>query len=397
MIHFKVRLLAASGLAIVWSVVPDARAEGADDPLAPWRSGVSVREAAPDGGRHTIHSYFNTCPESPDGGSILFFSSASATGHHGDIVVRDRLGGGERVLAANINVEDAHRVACQQWVSNGTRVVYHGERDGEWFVACVDVAGARERILARGQLSCWGRPDADIVPLYGPHWNPGTHRDLDLLNVATGEIQTVVTVDALKGAYPEWFVKTFGNSHPSIFFPILSPDRKRVFFKMATAGNGDPRSKSASQRQGLICYDLVGRKFLYMNNRWGHPSWHPDGRTIVEAGNLLYDSTDGKMRRITGLPYFRGDHPSASPDGRLIVTDTTMEKFGGTEKEWGVVLLDPAAKRHLILHSFDNSRGARSWRVSHPHPVFSADGRRIYFNVSSTEWTRLHVAERAGG
>jgi hypothetical protein len=46
-----------------------------------------------------------------------------------------------------------------------------------------------------------------------------------------------------------------------------------------------------------------------------------------------------------------------------------------------------------VLHHFDNSRGARSWRKNHPHPIFSGDGRRIYFNVNEGEWTRLHVAE----
>jgi len=38
--------------------------------------------------------------------------------------------------------------------------------------------------------------------------------------------------------------------------------------------------------------------------------------------------------------------------------------------------------------------GAASWRVSHPHPVFSADGQRIYFNKSNGEFTQLFVAER---
>ena len=31
--------------------------------------------------------------------------------------------------------------------------------------------------------------------------------------------------------------------------------------------------------------------------------------------------------------------------------------------------------------------------VSHPHPAFSPDGKRLYFNVSDGKWTRLHVAE----
>jgi Tol biopolymer transport system component len=130
-----------------------------------------------------------------------------------------------------------------------------------------------------------------------------------------------------------------------------------------------------------------------MRQKWGHPSWHPDGRMIVETAFTTMDSDDGQTRRTPGLPVVRGDHPSASPDGKLIVTDTTLESFGGKSTEWGVVLADARGNHHLILHRFDNSHGARSWRVSHPHPVFSPDGRRIYFNVSSGRWTQLHVAE----
>jgi len=37
------------------------------------------------------------------------------------------------------------------------------------------------------------------------------------------------------------------------------------------------------------------------------------------------------------------------------------------------------------------------WRsglhVKAQHPVFSADGRRIHFNVSNGPWTQFHVAE----
>ncbi|HQX51804.1 MAG TPA: hypothetical protein PLY87_02595 [Planctomycetaceae bacterium] len=60
------------------------------------------------------------------------------------------------------------------------------------------------------------------MPLYSPHWNPGPHPDLDLINVVTGEKQTAVTVAALQQAYPDWFQTTLGEQRPSIFFPILS-------------------------------------------------------------------------------------------------------------------------------------------------------------------------------
>ena len=406
-------LIAAALLALP---LPLSAADNADDPLAPWRSGVKISVAAPKDGRHTMHSYFNTCPESPDGTRVLFYSSAAKDGHRGEVVVRDRASGEERVLATNINAEDAHRVACQQWLSGGKRVVFHGERDGEWNTWCVDLDTMKERILARGQLAGWGQPNADIVPLYSPHWKPGAHPDLDLINVATGEKQTPVTVDALKHAYPDWFAKTFGEQKPSIFFPILSPDLKRVFFKMALATGDDPRSKNASAREGLICYSLAEKKFLYMNPKWGHPSWQPDSRHITEMHFTVFDSNDGSVKANPGMPTkaaranaaadgkaapefplrdVSGDHPSVSPDGRLVVTDTIMTSFGGARNEWGVVLADTRGTGQIVLHHFDNSHGAKSWRVSHPHPVFSADGKRIYYNVSDGEFTRLHVVECA--
>ncbi len=413
---FPSSLLVIAALAALAVLPTLTAADAMDDPLAPWRTGVKISVVAPKDGRHTIHSYFNTCPESPDGRSVLFYSSTAKDGHRGEVCIRDRKTGEEKVLASNINAEDAHRVACQQWVSGGKRVVFHGERDGEWIVGCVDLDTMKERILARGQLAGWGQPDADIVPLYSPHWKPGTHPDLDLIHVATGEKTTPVTVDALKQAYPEWFGKTFGEQKPSIFFPILSPDLKRVFFKMALATGEDPRSTKASARQGLICYSLAEEKFLYMNPKWGHPSWQPDSRHITEMHYTVFDSDDGSVKMNPGMPTkaarakaaaegkrapefplrdVSGDHPSVSPDGKLVVTDTIMTSFDGTRNEWGVVLADTRGTGQIVLHHFDNSHGAQSWRVSHPHPVFSADGKRIYYNVSDGQFTRLHVAECA--
>lgn len=363
-----------------------------DDVLVPWRS-AQIRPVVPEAEGHTIHSYFNTCPESPDGRWILYFASSTAEGHRGEIHIRDRVSGATRALVKNLNVEDAHRVACQQWTSNGRLIAFHGERDGEWFVAAVDIETATERVLARGRLCGWGQPQSDIVPLYGPHWKAGPHRDLELLNVVTGEIRTALTMDAVRADLRDWFAKTYGDKSTSIFFPVLSPDLSRVFFKMATPGNGDARSAAASVRQGLFCYDLTNKNLLFMRERWGHPAWHPDKRTIVETAYTLIDSNTGDERRLPGLPTFRGDHPSASPDGRLIVTDTTMDRLDGNAADWGVIVADAKGSHHVLIHQFPNSRGAQSWRRSHPHPVFSPDGRRIYFNVSSGPRTQLYVAE----
>jgi hypothetical protein len=241
----------------------------------------------------------------------------------------------------------------------------------------------------------WGRPDSDIVPIYGPHWNPGPHRDLELVNVATGAIQKVVTADAVRKEYPQQVAGKFGEKPISIFFPILSPDLKRVVFKLATPSGGDFRSTAASDRECLIGYDIEHSRFLFFRARWGHPGWHPDARALINVPSLLIDSDTGKERAIPDLPAFPGTHPSISPDGQLFTTDTHLDPFGGKKEDWGVVVGDLGGKDYRILHRFNNSHGAASWRVSHPHPSFSPDSRRIYFNVSEGQWTELYVADSA--
>lgn len=385
-------LMTASFLALAASA-----AAAPDDPLSPWRSGVRVRLAAGEAERHTIHTYFNTCPESPDGRWVLYFTSTTSEGHLGDVCIRERATGRERVLARNVNTEDAHRAACQQWVSGGRRVAFHDVRDGRWLVAVVDVNTGRERILARDRQLCWGRPEGDLVPIYGCHWNPGEHRDLELLNVATGEIRVTATADAVQRAYPEYVARQFGGRPVSVFFPELSPDGKRAFFKLAAPAGGDFRSKEASTREGLVVYDLERSRFLLLREKWGHPGWLADSHTILDVGPTLVDSDTGAAHPLPGLPKFPGSHPSVSPDGRLFVTDLEMTGMGGAPGEWGIAVGDMRGERFEVVHRFDNRGGARSWRRSHPHPVFSPDGRRIYFNVSRDAWTRLYVAEGGSG
>jgi hypothetical protein len=385
------------GVGTTSSAEPERRSASAD-PLSAWKAGVKV-SAVSGKDHHAIHSYFNTSPESPDGHWVLFYASTTANGHEGEIRVRERATGKEMVLARNITCEDAHRVACQQWVSGGRRVVFHNLlENGEWVVMCVDLETGGERLLARSRQLSFGQPGHDLVPLYGPHWNPGDHRGLELLNVATGEIEsTPLTPDAIQKAYPEWVRKHFGDRPISVFFPILSPDLGKVFVKVATPAGGDFRSGKASLRLGLLCYDLRKSEFLFMNEQWGHPAWRSDSGAIIEKGGRILDGTTGKTTRIPDYKAYGGDHPSYSPDGRLYVTDTTArgEPFGNDESTWAVVVGDVRTGERVVLHRFTNSKGARSWRPSHPHPAFSADGKRIYFNVSDGSWTRLHVAEVA--
>ncbi len=364
------------------------------DEVARWEK-ARARPLTSVPGRHSIHTYVNASPESPDGKRVLFYTSVEREAYRGEVRFLDRESGRETVLARGVEVEDAHRAACQQWISGGKRAVFHDYRRGEWMVVAVDAGSLRETILARGRMLGWGRPAGDLVPVYGPHWAPGAHPDLELLNAATGEIRVAVTAADVRKTYPEMVAREFGERPISIFFPILSPDGSRVFFKLATPTGKDFRSKDASHREMLVAYDLAARRFLFARAKWGHPAWMPDSRTIMNMYNVLIDSDLGAERLIPGLPKFRGSHPCPNPKGGVWATDSLLDAFGGSAADWGVAVAGVTGGGYTFLHRFDNTKGAASWRVSHPHPSFSPDGERVYFNVNETEWTQLFVADAA--
>jgi hypothetical protein len=389
--------LAFSALLIAGACAASNAAFAADDgPLGAWKNGVKVAPVSP-AERHSIHTYFNTSPENPDGRWVLFYASNTPEGHRGEIRIRERATGSEIVLAEKVSVEDAHRAACQQWLSGGRRVAFHTvSDDGLCQVHVVDLESRQARVMAEDRQIGFGQPMHDLLPLYGPHWNPGSHRGLELLNVETGQIApTNLTPEAIQAAYPDWTAKHYADEPISVFFPLLSPDASRVLFKLASPAGGNFRSGQASKRLGLFCYDLKNSGFLFQQESWGHPAWHPNSRDVLNTNGRVTDSDSGQVTVMPGRQRFPGSHPSYSPDGKLFTTDVLAdgEPFNGQTGSWAVVVGDLRTGQYVKLHQFDNSRGARSWRVSHPHPAFSPDGKRIYFNVSDGAWTQLYVAE----
>ena len=368
--------------------------------LAKWKN-TSVKSVLDEKEtRHSIHSYFNTCPESPDGKYVLYFSSKTKDAHVGDICLLNRQTKEELVLVEGVVTEDAHRAACQQWAGNGEYVVYHDYKSGIWQVIAVNIKTKVKRVLAQNRQLGFGTPSSMEVPLYGCHWNPKEYRHLEMVNVETKKVSKVVDIKEVLETYGDWIKSTFKTDQVSIFFPVVSPDGNKVFFKIARgSGTDDFRSKKASFRRGKVVYDLQNRKFIKLFEHWGHPAWSPDSTEIIEKGNFTENIFTGKRRNFSvakkGALKAPSDHPSMSPSGQFFVTDANISKRQyGSPGMWAIVLGECSAESdYLLVHKFMNNKGARSWRVSHPHPIFNAKGNRIYFNVSSDDYTRLFVAE----
>ncbi|HYE19498.1 MAG TPA: hypothetical protein VEA69_13690 [Tepidisphaeraceae bacterium] len=388
--------------AVVLTLHSRAADAPAGDALAPWRAGVTIKPVSDAPGRHTTHAYYLTNPESPDGTKLLFFSSKTANGESGEVVVLDRVTGKETVIARNVTCEDAHRVACQQWTLGGKAVAYHDVREGKWGVYVVDLDTGKERAVAPGLQIGFGQPAGEWLPVYGTHWNPGEHRGLMLANARTGEIRTVTSIEQIEKMYADYLAMQFPGKRVSVFFPVISPDLKHAFFKFAAGAGGDNFRGKVSDRQGLAVANLETGQLEFQHDRWGHPAWYPNSSKILEVNHVFLDLTKQKDRsgRIPGMPALNGaPHPSVSPDSRLFVTDGATDKIGGKPGEFCVLLgdINGGEGRYVVLHKFMASGGAKSWRRNHPHPIFSADGKRIYFNVNEGPWTQLYVAEIGPG
>ena len=213
-----------------------------------------------------------------------------------------------------------------------------------------------------------------------------------------------MTARQVREAYPEQVRKLYGESQISTPFGALSPDGKLIFFKLSAQSAGYhplpegqlrwPRSYQ-SDREGLVCFDIEHAKLLFFREKWGHPAWDPRSTAILNTPNILQDARTGVERQITGLPKFPGQHLGFSPDGKLFVSDTQLEPFGGAKGDWGVAVCDVAGGNWTMIARFRGDQGATTWRKNHPHPAFSPDGNRIYYNVNRGRWTQLFVAEKS--
>lgn len=363
-----------------------------EDPIAPWRS-ARIAEVPAPAGAHSIHAYFNACPESPDGGRVLYYASTARDAGSGALLVAERATGALRQVAQVELVEDAHRAACQQWCDGGAAIAWHDCRAGRWTVLSA-ADGDGERILAEDRQLGFGSPRDHRVPLYGRHWNPGPHRDLELADVRGGAVACAVPIAGVVDAHREWILREFATEAVSVFFPVVSPDGAKVFLKIARGRGGDDfRGMDASHRQGKVVCDLASGRSLRRFDEWGHPSWAPGSDGICEVGNVLTSLADASVRAFA--PGSPSNHPGISPDGRFFVTDAHLGHHGlGARGEWGIVVGSTGADgAWTIVDRFMQDGGAESWRRPHPHPVWSADGRRIYYNRNRGPWTRLQVAE----
>jgi oligogalacturonide lyase len=162
--------------------------------------------------------------------------------------------------------------------------------------------------------------------------------------------------------------------------------------------------------------------YLGTRGEWlAHPRWLSGEEVLFVKMHegLFAASLTGAVRAL-----FRGPvwHPAASPDGSLAVFDTR-------DPDMGLVLVSVRTCRWRVLcHPRSTAKGHRWAELSpapgpwsdpsvmpggrmvdwdaetaygpewtHPHPVFSADGRGIFFTSDISGHPQVYLAEIPGG
>ncbi len=343
--------------------------------------------------RPAIHAYYDIVPESPNREQILYYAFDS-----------DEIPGPGHVICANRDGSEA-RV-----VSPKTRAIGHTGSFPQWHtnqeISFLGQPGL-ERSSVRQSLSGEDRTD---IPGHVRQFNIETQQGLlirrnesmdsnpfNLLNTLEIQdlngrpIKVITTADAHK-AYP----------HKDRLPPLeqcsfqnakWSPDAKQFLIVFANQGYAKVTNQTpAYSLKVLMIGNTDGTAFRFLSDFGHHPMWSPDGtfiyafeRTSAGRQNLMkYPLQGEKSALIEDAP---GVHASLHPNMRDLIVDV----FNHPEEGLGSLMrYDLVTGDREILATFRHD-GYQHETGCHPHPVWSRDFKKVYFNAKDTGRAQLYV------
>jgi hypothetical protein len=346
---------------------------------------------------HAVHAYHGVCPWSRDESKLVYLGFDDPRGE-ASVVVREMATGRETTVATT-RAFDFHTAAWQRWVLNDEAILFQTlGPDGELQAALVFPDGG-DGIQPLRQIPhrIVRHVSADSIHAFVYGTLRAEYRAIERLNLRTGELETIVTIEQALSAMP------VGSYTPGARFfmnhPVTNADDTRLFFKLL-----QNTGEEASDEIGFFTMDLISGTVRFLGDEIsGHPFWLADGRRILNIQGtgegldyrwlVAMDSESGRIDRLFDQKIDGPGHPSLAPTGRWIVTDSfaldgLVRRSPRTEfanespiylGDLSTGVLDRIAR---IDHRFRGGSPYRPEDVTRgqPHPTWSPGGTRIIAN-----------------
>ncbi len=347
----------------------------------PPSSGLCPERLISDGRTFSVHTYFDLCPESPDGRKVVYSRFTGGvpsrfweTPASGEVVVADRDGGEGRVVgtfAARIG----HSGAYTHWIDDAT-VAY---QDGG-MLCLVDVnTGLTRRLKGGCQM---------YDPIQGATFCPHEVHDegsdplpegLYQMNLETGAVRAVITPAMLAS---EPFFKALPNPPSGLWCHAKwSPSGTRMAARVDILRGPEGQEKVVGIFSCLPDgTDVKPFRYFHPDGRWGKPmhwNWYDDesyyGYDVTRPDRPCCRwALDGRL--IETLHEGPGNHACLSDGRDYLVTDSWYRV-----NPRSVMFYRRNDRAPVVLAEM-----AHTW-LTDAHPTLSRDGRRVYFNRTDPE------------
>jgi hypothetical protein len=349
------------------------------------------------GDRPAIHSYYDICPEDFAAKRVLYSRFDGQPPCAGEIVVAT-IDGSHHDVVAQVPDVGAHSGVNQSW-AGADRIVFRCDGWRENMISVLDVKTGSVRSMPHGirqispvhllGLSTGSSP-------FEPDGLIGVF-ELDIAADTTRSVLTceeAIAVHPRRGEFQQPELFRFQNSK-------WSHDGERFLVMLSNAWAGDQRSDPYIH--AAIVAERGGANPRFVADIGHHPMWGADDSFIYYYLSKPATQTHDLVKHPlvgdgVGDPEILSvDHPGVhatlSHDGRSVLSDAHRWPASKDGVGFAAILLsDLVTGEHEVLASFANADYEHATGC-HPHPVWSRDGKRIYFNAAESGVPYLYVID----
>lgn len=345
-----------------------------------------------------VHTYFDVRPDSPDGKHIVHFAYTGpidAGRGDGKLCITRADGRNPQLLTDPIHAHTQNGI-FQQWLSPH-EIAYRRLQDNKPETATIDIRTGKKRYFPDMAIRMASPDGTKALCHIGPD-TPGTSQ-------RAKSMRAVFLLDFIA----ETGRKLFCIEDAWALHPLRNqchPQENRLYFKHTKwAADGstfmvvftNERAEPGEDKvKSIFLADADGGNLRYLTEFTTHPFWHINSTDVC----ALMTSPDGLI--LTAYPIdggeprelsepFRGCHVDMHPSGHYLIADSFAAPWAG-KGEGAIFLYDLRTHKQSLVARFplpDNTNATGC----HPHPVFSRDGKKVFFNATENGYPIFCQAE----